>query len=86
MEGLQQLLALIDHLAHLVQVEVAALEQLLALLFPYVEGTLQAPGHRACQREAVESAREPRPRPGWHSTKPFPIQPAQHITGQKTMA
>ena len=45
MEGVQQLLALIDDLAHLIQVEVSALEQLLSLLFPYVQRALQEPGH-----------------------------------------
>ena len=46
MEGLQQLLALINDLAHLIQVEVPALEQLLSLLFTYVQGALQEQRHR----------------------------------------
>ena len=46
MEDLQQLLALIDDLAHLIQVEVPAPEQLLFLLFPYVQRALREPGRR----------------------------------------
>ena len=55
MEGLQQLLTLIDDLAHLIQVKVPTLEQLPFLLLPYVQRALQEPGHRRCQQMAVQS-------------------------------
>ena len=87
MEGLQQLLTLIDDLAHLIQVEVPALEQLLSLLFPNVQRALQEPGHRRCQQMAMESLWKLRPfRSGRHSNEPFPIWLAQQIPCQKTLA